>query len=56
MFGSKAWEAVWNLELGGILLGPIQRAHDKHDLVKISFLPRRRFPELNSRDSVTVDT
>lgn len=49
-------EAVWNLEPGGILLGPIQRARGKHDLGNISFLPRMRFPELTSRGSIAVDT
>lgn len=35
-------------------MDPIQRARDKHDLGKISFVPRRRLPELDGRDSVTV--
>lgn len=52
LFGRKAWEAVWSLESGRILLGAILRACDTHDLGKISFLPGMRFPGLNSRDSV----
>lgn len=55
MFGKEAREAAWNLESDGILLGPIQRARDKHDLGKISFVPRRRLPELDGRDSVSVE-
>lgn len=55
VFGRKAREAVWNLESGGILQGPIQRAPGAHDLSRISSL-LRMFPELTSRDSITVAT
>lgn len=55
VFGKEAREAVRNLESGGILLDPIQRARDEHELGKISFVPRRRLPELDGRDSVTVE-
>lgn len=56
VLGKKAWGAVWYVESSGILLGPIQIVRDQHDLGTISFLLRTGFPELNSRDSVIVDT
>lgn len=43
LFGRKAWEAVWSLESGRILLGAILRACDTHDLGKMSFFSWAEF-------------